>query len=301
MYIATAINQAYLLPLRVMLASLKAHLNPSHRPVLFLLNPGLGAEQLRTIARLAETQSIVPSVAVTSMLPRSPRYVVETAFPLLLSDLLPEFVERVLFLDPDILVLDDVATIWETDVSNSALAAVADQAIPLCSSPRGVKDWSSFGIPETAPYFNAGVMLINLTRWRRLNVATLASKYFQRIDGQTNFLQQEALNAVLWNDWLPLDQRWNLIASLTGRAYGPYARFSWDSPGIVHFAGHFKPWRMRIGGPFAELYNEFLRQSGSGEVRLNGSMSDMMLSIYDRHLRRYFYSVERFAWNHRLV
>src|SRR6516165_5662678 len=170
MYIATAINEAYLLPLRVMLASLKAHLNPSHRPVLFLLNPGLGAEQLRTIAQLAETQSIVPSVAMTRMLPRSPRYVVETAFPLLLSDLLPEFVERVLFLDPDTLVLDDVATIWETDVSDSALAAVADQAIPLCSSPRGVKDWSSFGIPETAPYFNAGVMLINLTRWRRLNI-----------------------------------------------------------------------------------------------------------------------------------
>ena len=184
LFIATAINEAYLLPLRVMLVSLKAHLNPSYRPVLFLFNTRLGAEQLKTIAALVETQSIVPSPAVTSMLPRSSRFIAETAFPLLLSDLLPESLERVLFLDADMLVLDDIARIWETDISNSSVAAVVDQAIPLCSSPRGVKDRSSLGIPDSAPYFNAGVMLINLTRWRRLNIPARASEYFHRMSGQ---------------------------------------------------------------------------------------------------------------------
>ena len=215
-------------------------------------------------------QSIVPSAAATCLLPQSPRFIAEAAFPLLLSDLLPESIERVLFLDADMLVLDDIAQIWEIDISNRSLAAVVDQAIPLCSSPRGVKKWSSFGIPHSAPYFNAGVMLINLTRWRRLNIQVRASEYFHRISGQADFLHQEALNAVLWDDWLRLDQRWNLVASLTGRAYGPHKRSLWGAAGIVHFAGRFKPWRMRIGGPFAALYNEFLMRSGGGEFRRTG-------------------------------
>ncbi len=301
LFIATVIDETYLLPLRVMLVSLKAYLNPSYRPVLFLFNSRLGAEQLKTIAALVETQSIVPSAAMTSMLPRSPSFIAEAAFPLVLSDLLPETVKRVLFLDPDMLVLDDIARIWETDISNGSVAAVVDQAIPTCSSPRGVKNWSSLGIPDSAPYFNAGVMLINLTRWRRLNIPARASEYFYRISGQTDFLHQEALNAVLWDNWVPLDERWNLIASLTGRAYGPYKRFSWGPPGIVHFAGRFKPWRMRLGGPFAAVYNEFLARSGSGEIRRNESMSDKMLSVYDRYLRNYFYSLERSLWNRRMI
>ena len=300
LFIATAIDERYLLPLRVMLVSLNAHLNPSYRPVLFLLNTRLGADQLKTIAALVETQSIVPSPAATCMLPRSPRFIAETAFPLLLSDLLPESLERVLFLDPDMLVLDDIASIWETDISNNSVAAVADQAIPLCSSPRGVKDRRSLGIPDSAPYFNAGVMLINLRRWKRLNIPARASEYCHRISGPTDFLQQEALNAVLWDSWLPLDPRWNLVASLTGRAYGPYKRFSWGPPGIVHFAGRFKPWRMRVGGPFASLYDEFLAKSG-GEIRRTESVSDTMLSVYDRYLRNYLYSIERSLWTRRMI
>ena len=300
LFIATAITEEYLLPLRVMLVSLKAHLNPCYTPILFLLNTRMGAEQLTTIATLAETQSIVPNAAATNMLPRSPGLIAEAAFPLLLSDLLPESVERVLFLDADLLVLDDIARIWETDISNSSVAAVVDQAIPLCSSPRGVKDRRSLGIPDSAPYFNAGVMLINLRRWKRLNIPARASEYCHRISGPTDFLQQEALNAVLWDSWLPLDPRWNLVASLTGRVYGPYKRFSWGPPGIVHFAGRFKPWRMRVGGPFASLYAEFLAKSG-GEIRRTESVSDTMLSVYDRYLRNYLYSIERSLWTRRVI
>ena len=129
-------------------------------------------------------------------------------------------------------------------------------------------------------------MLINLRRWKRLNIPARASEYFHRISGPTDFLQQEALNAVLWDSWLAARSALEFVASLTGRAYGPYKRFSWGPPGIVHFAGRFKPWRMRVGGPFASLYDEFLAKSG-GEIRRTASVSDTMLGVYDRYLRNY--------------
>ena len=298
LFIATAISERYLLPLRVMLVSLKAHLNDSYRPVLFVFNRRLGAEQLRTIAALVETQSIVPSPAMTSMLPRSSGFVAETRVPLLLSNLLPDFLNAYCSLTQTCSFSTTLPESGVLNILNSSVAAVVDQAIPLCSSPRGVKDRSSLGIPDSAPYFNAGATLVNRTRRRRLNVPARASEYFHRMSGRTDFLHQEALNAVLWDKWLPLDQRWNCVASLTGRAYGPHKRFSSGPPGIVHFAGCFKPWRMRIGGPFAALYDEYLARSGS-EIRRIELMSDKMLSVYDRYLRNYFYGLERSLWERR--
>lgn len=299
--IATAINEAYVLPLRVMIASLKEHLRPSFRPVLYLLNQDLNAQQLESIATLVETHSIVPGGDAIRALPRQRGFLPEASFPLLLADLLPESVDRVLFLDPDLLILDDVAKIRETDLGDNVIAAVADQAIPLCSSPRGVKNRHELGVPDTAPYFNAGVMLIDVARWRRLEVSARAIEYISQRDGQTDYFHQEALNAVLWNDWLPLDQKWNLIASLTGRHYGPYESMVPVQPGIVHFAGRFKPWRFRIGGPFAASYDEYVARYSNGELPRDTSFSERLLGIYDRHVRDYVYDLERALWNNRLI
>lgn len=299
--IVTAINEAYLLPLRVMIASLKEHLRPAYRPVLYVVNQNLSRQQLDSISALVETYSIVPNPRDANALPRQSGFVPEVSFPLLLSDVLPESVERVLFLDPDLLVFDDVAKIWETSIADRVIAAVTDQAIPFCSSPRGVKNRSDLGVPDIAPYFNAGVMLINIDRWRRLRVSVRACEYVRQLRGQTDFLHQEALNAILWDNWRPLDPGWNLIASLAGRRYDPHKSTAWMSPGIVHFAGRFKPWRFRIGGPFSAPYTEFLARADIGESSPKTSLLEGILSIYDRHLRDCLYPCERALWNRRLI
>lgn len=299
--IATAINAAYLLPLRVMLASLTEHLRASFRPVLYVINRDLNRQQLDSLSALVEVHSIVPGPDATHALPRQHGFLPEVTFPLLLSDILPESLDRVLFLDPDLLILDDLATVWETDLAGRAIAAVRDQAIPFCSSPRGVKNRASLGIPDAAWYFNAGVMLIDIAGWRHLDIPVRASRYIRQLGGETDFLHQEGLNAVLWDNWLPLHQRWNLIASLTGRRYGRYRAMEWVPPGIVHFAGPFKPWRFRIGGPFAASYNELLARHSAGESSQTPSFVERLLSIYDRHVREYLYDCERALWNRRLI
>jgi lipopolysaccharide biosynthesis glycosyltransferase len=283
-----------------MLTSLKEHLDPSYRPIIHVVSSSVEPAQLREISRLVEATAVAPSTAQRNELPRSPRFVADAALPLLLADLLPQHVDRVLFLDADALVLDDVSTLWETNLENRTLAAAVDMAIPLCSSPRALKRWRDLGVPEHAPYFNAGVMLVNLVRWRELNVPSRANEYLTRNSGAVDFLHQEALNAVLWNDWHQLDQRWNLVASLSNRDFGPYEGTVSSSPGIVHFAGRFKPWRLRSGGPFDELYCTFLEMSGSAVLR-NQSLREKLLSLYDCHMRRYFYGLERALWNRGMI
>lgn len=298
LHIATAIDQEYLVPVRVMLASLTAHLSPRFHPVLHLMNRNLHEHQIESIARLVEVHSIVPTADSIAALPRQAGFLLETSFPLLLPELIAETVERVLFLDPDTLVSDNVGQIWETELGNNVVATAVDQAIPLCSSPRGVKGRRDLGIPEDAPYFNAGVMLIDIARWNKENVSARARRYLEQTNGRCDFLHQEALNAVLWNHWVKLEQRWNLIASLSGRRYGS-SEFV-DSPGIVHFAGCFKPWRYRTGGPFADSYRVFL-ESESHSTSIRRSPRETLLSIYDVYLRDYLYGIENLLWKNRVI
>jgi lipopolysaccharide biosynthesis glycosyltransferase len=295
-HIATAIDEGYLLPLKVMLASLTQNVNPTCRPVVHVLNRALTGEQIESIGAIADTRSVIIDEDAVSRLPNQSSFLAETAFPLLLASVLPDTIDRVLFLDPDLLILDDVTQIWETELDGNVIGAVTDAAIPLCSSPRGVKDIDRYGIPADAPYFNAGVMLIDLARWREKDVSRRAGEYLAG-NRRADFYHQEALNAVLHDDWLSLESRWNLIASLTGRRRVTDE----SSPGIVHFAGYFKPWKLRVGGPYAKRYREIASRFGDDGSFNAMSTSQRIFSFYDAHLRDHLYGIERALWNRRLI
>jgi len=299
--IACAINNDYALPLLVMLISLKEHLRPSYQPVLYLMHQGVSEDLLASISRLVETRSIVPRAESVAALPAHPHFPREAAYSLLLPALLPEKLDRILFLDADLLVLDDLAQLWETSIGKCVLAAAPDAAIPLCRSPRGVKKRDELGISEDAVYFNCGVMLIHLSEWRQRHVTVRACDYLRKVGPQVDFLHQEALNAILWDDWFPLDTRWNLLGSLAGRPYESSGSGTWRKPGIVHFAGRFKPWKSPIGGPFDQPYQAFLSRAALWAPAVKPTLKDKLLSVYDRHLRNSLYGCERALWNRRLL
>src|SRR5688572_32808619 len=106
--IASAINHSYVLPLAILLESLKEHLRPGFQPVLYLVHTGIPQTGLSAISSRVETHSIVPSEAQLASAPRDPHFPPEASIPLLLPELLPSNIERVLFLDADMLVLEDL-------------------------------------------------------------------------------------------------------------------------------------------------------------------------------------------------
>jgi lipopolysaccharide biosynthesis glycosyltransferase len=224
----------------------------------------------------------------------------EAAMPLLLGELLPDDVERVLFLDADLLVLDDPTGLLEADLGGRALAAAVDGAIALCSGPRGVRAWREQGIPAFAPYFNAGVMAISLRDWRERAVGARALRHLST-GGTTGggFLHQEALNAVAWDDWHELDPRWNVLASHAGRPYSQAPPP--EHPGIVHFAGRMKPWRGGLAGPYATPYRAALAEVAPLLPAPAHRLRDRALSAYDRRLRDRLFPLERALWRRGLI
>ncbi|RPH51029.1 MAG: glycosyltransferase family 8 protein [Desulfobacteraceae bacterium] len=168
---------------------------------------------------------------------------------LLIPKAFPNTVSKVLYMDTDILVLDDLKPLWETNLEGVILGAVLDNLDPHFKSGNpGYEE-----APRVANYFNAGVMLINLDLWRKEQVSEKALAYMNK-HRRTPFMDQDALNVVCDGRWKRLDQRWNFhdCWSRNIGSMNPYNR-----PAIAHFVSTMKPWNASLLSVNACLYDYF--------------------------------------------
>jgi lipopolysaccharide biosynthesis glycosyltransferase len=209
--------------------------------------------------------------------------------------------DRVLFLDSDMFVMDDLAELWEIPLKQHTVGACRDVAVPFCSGPRGVGCWRELGIPRAAPYFNGGMLVIDLAQWRKGEITPKVLDYIEKSPVRLSFLHQEAMNAILWNDWQPLDARWNLLASYSGRSFERSPSSAWRNPGIVHFSGRMKPWRMQLGGSFYGPYKRLLDEITPLFPAPASTLGDKLCGLYDRRFRHVLFPFEQFLFRRRLL
>lgn len=168
---------------------------------------------------------------------------------LLLPSLLSDVRGKVLYLDSDTLVLGTLEALWNTDLAGQVLGAVRD---PLDSKIKaGVPGLE--GAPLVERYFNAGILLIDLCRWRKEQISEHAIDYLDR-HPNSPFSDQDALNWACEGLWSELAEKWNFqcqpeddIASL------PIA----SRPTIVHFVTGLKPWKPYSLSRSAGLYETY--------------------------------------------
>jgi lipopolysaccharide biosynthesis glycosyltransferase len=177
-------------------------------------------------------------------------------FRLLIGDVLPAHLQRVLYFDSDIIVAGDVLPLWQADLAENIVGAVAD-ATPDQAQERTRR----IVLTGAKTYFNSGVMLIDLTRWRAESIARKALKFCRENPERLRYWDQCALNFVLAGSVLNLSAIWNLQNWHVGNAVcGDDARKLMHSARIVHFTA-LKPWFYRCRHPFANRYWEFLRRT----------------------------------------
>ena len=183
-----------------------------------------------------------------------------TLFRLTLPDLLPEL-DRVIYLDADIVVLESLSGLWRCDLGEAVLGAVRDAVSPWAAGPIGTH-WRDLGLAPDSPYFNAGVLLVSLSAWRKEQVVQAAADILRA--KALVYGDQDALNAVTQGCWRELPRRWNVqTMDLAGRTIGwALMRDKIESalaePAIIHYTTPGKPWWIGSPHPHADLWFEHL-------------------------------------------
>ena len=249
------------MPLAAMLASLTARADPGRPLVIHALGYDLPTAIWNNLTSSLDDRRVQwhrIDVDVSELLARGFRtrphdhVSIVTYFRLLLPELLPPTVEKVLYLDSDLIVREDISALWDTDIAAVDFAAAPERdAAAQASSRRGIRFYRDLGLKPQQAIFNVGVLLINLRRWRQSQLALRAFVYLRCLGHELRWYEQDALNVVANGSYLELDPRWNVPPREAGR--GSHA-----SAAIVHYLTAHKPWHWDYSWPQRELFFEAL-------------------------------------------
>lgn len=174
---------------------------------------------------------------------------------------LPKNCEKVIYLDCDLLILDNISDLYSIDLENRLLGAVTD----LCSPREYDRRFKSINYE----YFNTGVLLVDLNKWASSGIGERAFAYLKN-NINLDYPDQDALNHILAGDWYSLDLCWNFQpAAYTG--YEKHYNYLnnrrqelWGAvtgPKIVHFIGGIKPWHSTCLHPLQDMFLKYSQQT----------------------------------------
>ncbi|WNI18826.1 glycosyltransferase family 8 protein [Actinacidiphila sp. ITFR-21] len=187
--------------------------------------------------------------------------------------LAPELIDaaRLVYLDCDIVACASVSALLRPIAADYPIAAARDVYGPELDAPHIAAARFPFGRRSGAfPYFNAGVLVVDVERWRRQGITRRATALMRDPDWRPVLEDQDTLNHVVDGRFEMLDPRWNVVpvdfikrsfgrTAIPGDRYVPaeYQRDLEDAPWIVHYLTDRKPWLVDFGDdPLGRLWHE---------------------------------------------
>ena len=174
-------------------------------------------------------------------------------------------VHKILYLDCDTLIVDNLSKLWNTDISSYLGAACLE-----CMSNMHKR---IIGIRKTDNYINTGMLLLNVDRWIEESIQQTLCDFLRKYKGKTEYVDQGVLNGTISNRFLLVDPRYNLTSLAYDFTYKEmqiyrkpqfgYSEETWNNaianPAIIHFTTSFlsvRPWFEGSKHPYAAQWKE---------------------------------------------
>lgn len=262
-HLLVTVDQNYMKPLQTMLKSFVVN-NTGEAVHVWLLHSGIPQDSLNLLTEYCNMQrvtltDVLVDAAIFADAPKSKRYPQEMYYRLLAPLLLPESVEKILYLDPDILVINAVRPLWETALDGCAFAA-ASHSIVLDM----VDDVNRMRLGTDHAYFNTGVILMDLKLARELVSADDIFEYVREHPSELLLPDQDVFNSLYGAFTKQVDDVvWNYDArrfSAYKLASGGKCSMDWvmENTAILHFCGTQKPWKPSHTSRFSALYKHYM-------------------------------------------
>ncbi len=194
-------------------------------------------------------------------------------FRLDIPNIIPHDVDKVIYLDCDLLVLQDIQKLWTVDLQNKPIAAAEDFGI-LSSAGKCAEKVKNLHWQKEYSYFNSGVLVMNLQEWRQQSYAQKLIELVAQRDFRHH--DQDALNLMFMNNWVKMPLAWNVIPPV----FNMMLRIVLNSDlrkealqalrqmAVMHYAGGYKPWEYVAYKGFNEKYYEYLAMTEYRDVAM---------------------------------
>lgn len=221
---------------------------------IYVLDGGISKENIIKLTILEEKYSFeIKFIQVNSLIFNefyTSRHITKAAYyRIIIPNLFPNL-KKVLYLDCDTIVIGNVLELYKININNYYFAAVEDLYM-------GQARHNDLNIPLAAKYFNSGVMLINLERWRNNNLSQLILNFIKNSKIKLEFHDQDAINANTFNKWLNLPLKFNYMSTLFNKNDLNNKK---QNILIIHYTG-LKPWNYFSHNYFNTYYFYYLSKT----------------------------------------
>lgn len=207
-----------------------------------------------------------------------------TYYRIFIEDYLPKNVENILYLDADIVCfnnpLDEINQITSEIIFKNLTVAAKTEHFKNSENENIFEDL----LMKSNAYFNAGVMIINLTSWKKLNIKEKLIDALQTLHEKVKLWDQDLLNHVFDGKYVELEEKYNYVIDLAGYAYKNHSIKISDVTNnnhLIHFAGSHKPWFINgILCNLAEIYQTQYRKLYDDYYHLEHKMKKLSLVYY---------------------
>lgn len=175
---------------------------------------------------------------------------------LLLDNILPANITRVIYLDSDTMAMSDIAQVWESNLEGKTLGAVNDPMRLFNMHGRDLREKRDL-FAQGLPYFNSGMLVIELQRYAAAGIEQRLAEFETSGVLKRLYYDQDILNLIFREDWQQLDWRFNIV--------DPHMAHQAMDPVILHYTLQARPWTLRAGLfrtiAFARLYRHVMTNS----------------------------------------
>lgn len=262
MHICLACDDQYAPHVEVVIRSVFAHV-PAGGARIALISDGVSAPNLGRIRSLcqgfgAELHTIEIGQALSNLDIEAGHLTRAALGRLFIPKIILE--EKTVYLDVDTVCAASLQPLWDTEMGGRCAMMVESPW------PRYRDHKLTIGLDAGDPYFNSGVMVIDVDKMRRISFFERAMEIAYRGKAMLAFADQDVVNLLLRGDVRPLHPRWNVATSLfhwrPGQTltYGAVeAQDAVRSPAVIHYTGSRKPWHPDCEHPYADAFRAYGR------------------------------------------
>lgn len=263
MNILVTLDAGYLFPLAVMLRSLTKS-TPDTFFKVYVMNRALAKEDFEITERRvgSEKVELIDIKTNESKLIDAPitlRYPAEMYFRIFAAKYLPKDIDRILYLDPDLVVINNISELYATELKDYYFAAASHVFGPL-----QVFNEIRLGMEENSPYINSGVMLMNISLLREKQDINEVFDFIKSNKKRLMLPDQDIISALYGPMILPLNPyKYNMTERLLFRGSAS-ARLDCEwvekNSVIIHYLGRNKPWKDRYMGKLRKYYTDIAEE-----------------------------------------